>query len=549
MRRLVALFVIAAAVLAGAAAARSSSNRSTADASQPAVKGGEVTVGLPAGGIDHLEPTLWYFQTTWQIAYATCTPLVTFKDSVGEAGKRVVPGLANLPKISDGGRLYTFTLKQGVEFASGNPITAADIKYTFLRMLSPKLASPGAGFFSDVVGAAAYNAGKAKTVSGITTSGRSISFRLMKPVGSFLYRLTMPFACPVPSGTPMKAVEDGSILQSGPYVVQSYTPQRELVLARNPHYNAKVLGARGKADTIRIQIGVDNAQAGLLIRTGQIATYMDFLAPSDASQALNDATLKGRVFVDTLPAVTYLWLNNDVAPFNNVKVRQAVNYAVNRSDIVRIWGGEAQAKATDQVLPPTEPGWKNVSIYPMTSNLAKAKSLMRESGVSLPVRVTLRTVSDLAGYSAVAQAVQAQLKQIGIDVSIKLAQNSVNEGIITTRKNHVPMGINSWFQDYPHPDDFIGVLLDGTRITPTGDQNKANFNSAKINKEIASLEPLTGSSSGARWNKLDVQIMRGYAPWAPLFNPTRVSLFASGTCGALIHPVYQLDLTTLGNCS
>jgi peptide/nickel transport system substrate-binding protein len=518
----------------------------TGGAAAPAKQGGTVTVGLPSGAIDHLEPTLWYYATSWEIAYATCTPMLTFADSSGAAGVKPIGGVAQLPTVSDGGKVYTFTMKPGVEFANGQPITGQAIKYTFERMLSPKLASPGDGFFNNIVGAPAMIAGKAKSVSGIKATTNTVTFTLSQPVASFNYRMTLPFACPVPIGTPIKPLENGTALLSGPYVVKSYTPQRSLVLARNPHWNASQLGNRQVSNEITIQIGVDDSQAAQLIRAGQLATYGAPMAPTDALQASHDPTLKGRVFVNPLPATTYLWLNNTVPPLTNAKVRQAVNYAINRQAIQRVWGGPSQGAPTDQVLPPTMPGFVDANNYPVAGDPTKAKSLMAASGVHTPVSLTLRTLSDQPGYAQVAQAIQAELAPIGIKVNIVTAPDAVNGGVISAPKNHVPMGINTWTQDYPYADDFFEPLLNGDNITATGNNNYASYNNPTVNKQIATL---TSTGTSEQWNELDKKIIAQDAPWAPLLNPTRVTLFSSTTCGAVFQPVYLVDFATLGACS
>ncbi|MGI8571463.1 MAG: ABC transporter substrate-binding protein [Solirubrobacteraceae bacterium] len=544
---------LAALIVAGCGSSGSSSSPTntgaanpTGGAAAPAKPGGTITIGLPAGAIDHLEPTLWYYATTWEIAYATCTPLMTFADSSGAAGVKAIPGVGQQPTVSADGRTYKFTLKPGVTFADGTPITGEAIKYTFDRMLSPGLASPATSFFGDIVGAPAVIAGKAKTLTGITATASTVTFTLDHPVASFLYRLTLPFSCPVPIGTPMKPIENGSALLSGPYVVKSYTPQRSIVLARNPHWNTAELGDRQTANQISIQIGVDANQAGPLIRAGQLATYGAPLGPTDALQALSDATLKGQVFVDPLPGITYLWLNNTVPPFNNFKVRQAVNYAIDRQAIVRVWGGPSEGKPADQVLPPTMPGWIKANIYPDSGNPAQAQALMKASGVHTPVSVTLRTLSDQPGYAQIAQVIQAELAPIGIKVGIVTAPDAVNGAVVSAPKNHVPMGINTWTQDYPYPDDFMGPLLNGQNITATGNNNYASFNVPAINNQIAALEAM---GSPSQWNQLDAKIIRDYAPWAPLLNPTRVTLFAKATCGAIFHPVYLIDFAKLGRCT
>lgn len=532
----------------GTSAAPSSSAAASNDSQRQAAKGGEATVGLASGGIDHLEPALWYFQTTWQIGYATCTTLVRYPDQPGQAGAKIEAGLADLPVVSADGTTYTFTLRDGVKFKGGAPITGADIQYTFERMLNPAMASPAGGFFTNIDGATAYMAGDADSVSGITSEDNTVTFKLTDPPASFLARLTMPFSCAVPSGTPISPIEDGSLLGTGPYMVESYTPQREIVLVRNPDYPADVLGERGALDKITIDTTIDPTQAALVIRSGEIATFMDLIPAGDGGQALADPTMAGRVFADTIASVTYFWLNTQEPPLDNVKVRQAINFAISRTDIQRVLGGPSQAAVTDQILPPTMAGWTDADIYPAGGDPAKAKALLAESGLTLPIKMTIRTGSDQAGLSDIAQTIQAQLKAVGIDAAVELAPGSVHYSVTTTVANRIQSGIDPWFQDYPHPDNFIGVLLDGSRITPTNNQNRAMFDDPSINDRIHELTASLDTGSDAAWHELDAQIMRDHAPWAPIVNSVRVTMVAEGYCGLLIHPVYQLDLTTLGRC-
>ena len=530
------------AVILVAAVAVATAGGSTARTSASSTN---LHLALPSGGIDHLDPALWYFATTWKLSLATCTPLLTFPDAQGAAGKVVVGGIAKLPKISSGGRTYTFQIKPGLKFPNGKPINAAVEKATFDRLFGKKLASPAVGFFNVIKGSQAVADGKAKSISGITANGNTLTIQLTTPVGSFLKRMTVPWTCPVPIGSPAGPVEDGSLLVSGPYVVSKYTPDRTLVLARNPAYNKQQLGDRGHFDTITIDVGVDASQAELEIKAGQLDSYLDRLPAATVTQDLTDPSLKGRIFLNPTPSITYLWLNNTVAPFNNVKVRQAVNYALNRNAILRVWGGRSQGQTTDQILPPTMGGYRDVQIYPVNGNLAKAKALIAQSGIKTPVNLVIRTRSDAPGFLDMAQSVQSQLKAIGFNLTVKSAPDSVNGGIISTPANKVPMGINNWTQDYPDGDDFIGPLLDGRRITPTNNNNYASFNNPGVNKAVDRIGPLVGARRDSAWESLDVSTMRNLAPWAPLLNPTWVDLLSSNITGYVYTPVYGLDMTSL----
>jgi peptide/nickel transport system substrate-binding protein len=521
--RLVAasLVLVAAVLVAGAARSHPSARAASTSAH----------FAMPAGSIDHLDPGLWYFASTWKLSLATCTPLLTFPDVGGTAGKAVIGGIANLPKISNGGRTYTFQIKPGLKFPNGKPINATVEKATFTRLFGKKLASPAVGFFD--------------VIKQIKAKGNTLTMTLTSPVGSFLKRMTVPWTCPVPPGSAAGPVENGSLLQSGPYVVSKYTPDRQLVLTRNPAYNAKQLGNRGHFDTITIDIGVDASQAELELKAGQLDAYLDRLPSAAVNQDLRDPTLKGRIFLNATPSVNYLWMNNDVAPFNNVKVRQAVNYAIDRNAILRVWGGRSQGQITDQILPPTMGGYHDAQIYPADGNVAKAKALLAASGVKTPIKVTLRTRSDAPGFIEMAQVVQSELNAVGFDVSVKSAPDSVNGGIISTRANKIPMGINNWTQDYPDGDDFFGPLLDGRRITPTNNNNYAAFNNASVDKAIDRIAPMVGAARDNAWEALDVSTMRTAAPWAPLLNPTWVDLISSRLTGYVYTPVYGMDITTL----
>ena len=136
--------------------------------------------------------------------------------------------------------------------------------------------------------------------------------------------------------------------------------------------------------------------------------------------------------------------------------------------------------------------------------------------MTTPVSLTLRTLSDQPGYAQVAQAIQAELAPIGIKVNIVTAPDAVNGGVIGVPKNHVPMGINTWTQDYPYPDDFFGPLLDGANITPTGNNNYASYNNPAVTKQIAELET---KATSAQWNALDKQIIGERRPVGAVAEP------------------------------
>jgi len=507
--------------------------------------GGTLNIMMPAGDPDHLDPALWYTLVSWNIGFTICDTLVTYPDAGGEAGKEIVGGLAKLPKVSNGGKTYTFTLKPGIKFSNGKPITPADIRWTFVRMLMPSMASPGAGFFGDIVGANAVIGGKAKTVSGITTGTNTVTFKLAKPSGSFLKRVTMRFTCPVPNGTPAKAIENGSLPASGTYMIKSYTPSREMILVRNPYWNAASLGKRGKADEIDIPIGINPQQAALKIKAGSADLWLDKLPPADATAALRDPSLKGHVFANAYAAVEYFWMNNDVAPFNNVDVRKAVNYAINRQQMLRVWGGPSQGVVTDQILPPTMPAWRDYHAYPNTPDLAKAKALMKASGVKTPVTAVVRMRNDVPGFVELAQVLQQNLKAIGINVQIKEFDRGVQFGKEGTKGEPFDIADEGWIADYYDAYDFINVLLNGEIIPETGGNNFSFFNDPTFNKRMDDANQLTGEERDKTYGQIATDLAKGPAPWASRATGTNIDFFGPKVGCQVNQGSYGFALNTL----
>jgi ABC-type transport system substrate-binding protein len=518
---------------------------SSAATSQQAAGDQVVKVALFAGSIDHLEPARWYYAVTWSIANLTCTTLLVYPDKAGEAGKELVGGLATgLPKISAGGTKYTYTLRSGLKFSDGKPLGPLDVKHTFERAISPEITGlPGQAFYGDIVGAQAYMKGKAKSVSGITTTSNTVTFRLTAPNGSFLQRVAMKFTCPVPKDTPMKAFEDGSLPATGPYAISKYSPNRELDLRRNANYPAS-LPKRGNVDGFDMQIGVDPEQAYLKIKSGDTDLTLGQIPAADAIQANRDPSLKGRVFANSQAGIVYFWMNYDVKPLDNIKLRQAVNYAIDRTQIVRVTGGPLVARPADQILPPTMPGWVDSKNYPFTPDLAKAKALMKASGVKTPVNITINANTTYPTYPRVAQVIQEDLKPLGINVTIKTAPAAVLDPAEAVRKNHINGGIGTWTQDYPDPDDFLNPLLDPR--TPDLSGEKSRFDDTAVGPLFAAAQRKVGDARNAAYEKLDQLLMRKYAAWAPLYNPGWVDVLSSRLSGYVYHPVYNaVNLATL----
>ncbi len=543
--RLGTVAVVAAALLLAACSSTSASpgtsTSSGGGAPKPGVATGTLTGAMASGAIDTLDPNRWYFAVTWGLANAFCTTLVRYAD---QPTLKIVPGTANLPTVSSNGLLWTFTMRPGARFADGQPITPADIKYSFMRLMAPQIDTGTGVYFANVIGANAYLTGKSKTIPGITTTANTISFHLSSPDGAFLYKAALPTTCPVPVGTPMKPIVNGSLEQkysSGPFKIQSYEPSRQLVMVFNKNYDQS-LGVRGHVAKIVLTIGEQSTEAVLQIMAGQLDFNLSNLATADIIKISTNPALASQVHISPLPAITYIFLNNQVPPLNNVDLRKAINFAIDRTAILAQWGGPLAGSPTDQIIPVGLTSYKKYSIYPNTPNLAEAKKLMKASGIKTPVSIALRTQNDAPGFINMAQVIQANLKPIGINVQIVGSPNSVNYSYISNPKARVPMGIQPWGLDFPDAEAVVNAQLDPSM--PDQPAEMARFSDPAFIPAFKQAVTLQGAARDAAYAALDYQVMSQQAPIAPIFNPKWYD-FVSKQLGGYVFSDGSIDYDTL----
>jgi peptide/nickel transport system substrate-binding protein len=536
--------IVAALALAACSSSSSSTPPKSGSSSgppKPGVAVGTLTGAMASGGIDTLDPNRWYFAVTWGLAAGLCTTLVRYADTPAVS---IIPGTANMPVVTDHGLDWTFTMRPGARFSDGQPITTADIKYTFMRLMNPAIDTGTGIYFQNVIGAPAYLNGKSKTIPGIVTTANTISFHLTAPDGALLYKFALPTTCPVPVGTPMKPIVNGSLEEkyaSGPFKIQSYEPSRQLVMVFNKNYDQS-LGVRGHVAKIVIAIGDEATEATLQIMAGQLDFDLSNLPTADIIKISTNPALASQVYQSPLPALTYLFMNYQVPPFNNVDVRKAINYAVNREAILAQWGGPLAGTVTDQIVPPGVPGYKKYTIYPNTPNVAMAKKLMKESGVKTPFTTQLRTQNDAPGFMNMAQVIQADLKPIGINVQIVGSPNSVNYSYISNPKAHVPMGIQPWGLDFPDPEAIVNAQVNPG--TPEQPAQMSRWTDPAFVPAYNHAVAQVGAARNAAYEALDYAVMSQQAPIAPLFDP-RWYDFVSKQLGGYVFQDGSIDYNTL----
>jgi peptide/nickel transport system substrate-binding protein len=495
-------------------------------------------------GIDYLDPGLSYTVEGWGIMWNVYLPLIGYTHANGPDGATIIPYLAkDLPKVSADGKTYSFVLKSGLKYSDGTPIKASDFAATIERDF--KVDSPGVGFFGNIVGADTFAKTKTGHISGITTDDKTgdITIKLNSPQGDFSNILATEFAALVPANAPAKDQSTTPLPSSGPYMIKSYAPNKKAILVRNPNFNASDFGGNvpaGNPDMMTIDIIGDDTVALQRVISGQ--DDYDFHQIPPDRLASTQQKYGDQIKVYTPANTYYFFMNNRVAPFDNLKVRQAVNYAINREALIRIYGGLGQP--TENVLPPTYPQYQKLSMYPY--NLAKAKQLIQASG-DAGAEVTVWNHDRGTDPKASAYLVDV-LNSIGLKAHEKIINSAVYWTTVGNQATKAQIGFADWFQDYPHPLDWFDVLLNGDRISDTHNNNYANFDDKAVNAKIEALkkEPTLTDSVNAQWAQVD-KMVDEQAPWAPFMNRQFTDFFNSDMDLSCYenHVLYQFDYATI----
>jgi peptide/nickel transport system substrate-binding protein len=487
--------------------------------------------------IDYLDPQQAYTGQSWWAMWNVWETLVTYRHVDGPAGYRLVPGLAqSMPTVSRDGRVYTFTLRKGLKYSNGKALKASDFKYAIKREFLST--GQGVGFYTGIAGADRFSKTLKGDIGGITVNNarRTIKIRLTTPRGDFLTIMSLLFAAPVPAGTP-NSIQNGNIPATGPYRISSYEPNRGFTMVRNKYFKPTRYIPRGNPNRVEVALIGDANAATQRVISGQ-ADYSNAAIPPDRIGSVKN---RGKLILRKTANTYYFWMNVNVAPFNKLKVRQAVNYAINRNAMQRlVWGG--LGTPTQNVLPPTYPSYRKLTFYPY--NLAKAKQLINQAGAKgAKVTVWTREVSDAL---TAAQYYVSVLNSIGLDAKLNSLPRATYYTTIGNINTKAQTGWARWLEDYPHPLDWFDVLLNGNRIVQTDNNNYAYFSNKTVNREIESLKkaPVLTPAVNKRWATVERQIM-AQAPWAPWSNRVFPEFFAKNIGCIHIQRLYGIDLARL----
>jgi peptide/nickel transport system substrate-binding protein len=545
MRRRVWAVLPALALLAAACQAPTA-NPPSQD-SPKGVRHGTLRV-LDQADVEALDPGVAYGAADLALLRGLVRTLYSFDSSRRDSSALdPVPDLVDGPyQLSPDRRTYTFTIRRGIHYAPPYETTvqAKDFIYAIEREFDPrdKVHSPNP-YASLIKGVAEYAAGKAKTISGMQAIGDNVlKITLREPASDFLSLLTMPFFSPVPEryAARYRLGQDYAqhLIASGPYALAKYTPGQRIELVRNQNWNPDSDPLRKAwVDRIEVTIGANEAAVQDAIEQGDVDLNLDLTPPpnADLQRLAKGGDLQGQSAIKTTGCVRYLTLQTDSGPTANPLVRKAINLAVDKRALVLELGGAFAGEPASTILSPTLSGYqKYPDPYGTTDSRGDpiaAKALLSQAGY--PNGVTLSYVGPSTGKGQAALSVlQTSLAHAGIRLDYKLYDGYkvyTDSLQLQSKKDEHQLGLARWCPDVPGNGarSFIGVLLDGRKVTPTANNNYGDYNNPAVNAMIdqayATDDPVRRNNL---WGEIDRRIMED-APWVPLIDERQTYFWSS----------------------
>lgn len=494
---------------AAAAPAAAEAPAAAAPAGEPQ-RGGTMIIAYK-DDLATLDPAIGYDWTNWPAEKMVFDALLDYDDTT-----TIVPQLAaEMPQVSADASVYTFKLRRGVKFHNGRELKADDVAYSITRVLNPETKSPGAGFFMGIKGAQEFADGQAESVAGIRViDDYTIEFTLSNPDVTFLNKMALNFAFIVPKEEVERFGENfgHNPVGTGPFIFREWTSGQQLVFERNPDYFMEGLPY---LDKVIIQVGVTPDVALLRLEKGEIDLMGDPIPAADFVRISQDPAWAGRLVRQPQVSTIYIALNTRVPPFDNVKVRQAMNHAINKERVIKLLNG--RGTVANQILPPLMPGY-DPDYQGYDYNPEKAKQLLAEAGFPNGFETTIECIA-VDPQPKICESFQQDLAQIGVKLEIKtLAASTVIEDGGTEGK--VPMiwsGGLAWIQDYPDPDDFYAPILGCGSAVPGG-WNWAWYCNEELEKKAIAALGMTDREQRLQVIREIFRTLMDEAVWVPVYN-------------------------------
>ena len=443
----------------------------------------------------------------------------------------LVPCAARAWNVSPNHRIFTLLLRPGVRFSNGREVVAGDYVYALERCLNPATGAMIEGCLHGILGAMAFIAGETNHVVGLRApTADTLVIELERADPTFPYLLTFSPGTAVPREEVERLGPAFSVrpVGDGPYVVQKWVRGARLQFSRNPYYQGP---EPQHLDGVDFLIGGDETTRLMMFERGELDVSVVPFA--SLRRLTHDPRWRGLLERETLVGTSGLILNTEIPPLNNVLVRRAINHAINRD--LRLHVEQGVNTHAEGMIPPTMRGY-NPRLRGYDYNPAKARELLRESGLSLPLHTELWHDP---GASAEAQGYQGDLDQVGIKIELK---SILANQLVQAQGTHgrVPMALSGWSAAIPDPVDILGMQFDGRSITNASTMNFAFYNNPEVNRLLDLAAPEVDLPKRyALYQQAEELIVRD-APWVFLGHDNLMVLRQPWLKGPLVDPLSAL---------
>lgn len=508
-------------------------------------KGGTLRFGA-AGDWDSVDPGDTYYGLSWNFLRNYARTLVVFKAAPGGEGTKLVPDLAtSLGKPSDGNKTWTYTLRDGLKFEDGTPITSKDVKYGVARALDKDTFPNGPTYFNDFLAGVpkGYSVYKDKNLDNLkaieTPDAKTIVFRLNKPFSGFDYFAQLSSTAPVPQAKDTGAKYKEHVISSGPYKFTTYQAGKRLELDRNPNYDPKTdpdSGRKALPDKITVEIGINAADLDNRLQAGDIDIDIAGTGVQAAAQGkiLANPQLKAKSDNPSSARTNYAQINTDVAPLDNLDCRKAILLAYDKTGYQRAYGGATGGDIATSLLPPVVPGHVQMDLYGAKANpqgdVQGAKAALAACGKPNGFDTNISFRAERPKERAVAESLQQSLAKVGIRLTLKAFPSGDYFKLYAgkpdfAKANGLGLLIMSWGADWPDGFGFLSQIVDSRVIRPAGNTN-LGIKMPEVDKLIdQALAENDISKREAIWGNIDKLVMEnaevipGVWPKSLIFRP------------------------------
>jgi len=554
-----------------------------------------------------MDPTGEYALQGWSPLEAMVRTLVTYKLEPGQAGLQLVPDLATtVPTPTDNGLVYTFHLKPGVKFGPpvNTPVTSQDIVYAFERINSAPLAAQYGFYYDGVISGMTGTAPRPMPVSGITTpNSTTIVFHLTHATGDFLSRLVLPATAPIPPAVGRCFLAAGSygndVISSGPYMFQGaasakigscstikrmagMNPSKQIVLVRNPNYNATTdlqSGRKNYPNAIVIEIDPNISDIFARIQSGALdASYFVNPPKTTLLTYTTNPSLHNRISSVSTGDTEYFQMNLTVPPFNDIHVRRAVNFILDRAAVLQAWGGSTIGSVSTHLIPPAVLGdvpGAHFDLYPSpgsAGDLEAAEAQMKLSkddpkhdgkcDVAKYCTNLIMINKDVAPFTDMEASIVSALGKIGIQVLPRELESGAAQTAIENPKQLIAAQIGTWWTyDYPDPATYYDALFGSISAVGNGNFSMVGLTAGQAKRmsvpypsggipsldlRISHCEAIQlGVGRDTCWAALEKYMMQNVVPLAPLIWFNQITVLGSDVTYFSVPPFVRVSLTNI----